>query len=508
MKLLKKIDKTVFITTVVIYLMIFISILIAPQAASNIINSVMDFTLNTVGWVFIVISLFVLVAFISVGISKYGKMRLGTVDSRPEYSFFSWMGMLFGAGLGVGLVFYGVSEPMSHFMVAPFAESGSPQAAADAMRTTFFHWSFIPWAIYGMIGLCMGYFSHKRGMPMLISSTFGPMLGENNTGCKIGRIIDAFSLIAVIGGVSMSIGFAATQLSSGLNMQFGFNNSFPFICLVTILIGFIATLSCISGVEKGIKYISDGNMYIVLFFLAFTLIFGSTSYLISSFFENYGAMLGNMPWMIFYTDSYGIAAGNTGFNWIGGWTIMYWAWWVAFGPFVGGFLANISKGRTIREFVVACIFVPGTLCCLWFTFFGGEAIHMELIGNAGIGEVIMSNTDNSLFVFLAELPISKVTIPLSMLLIVTLIVTSVNSATFVASNFSIGGKGNPGWAIRAFWGVFIVANAIAFMYIGGLDSLKHVAIVLAFPFIIIVGLMVINLFKDMKKVYDSERSHL
>lgn len=508
MKLLGKVDKTVFTTTVVIYLIIFLSILIVPTVAANVINSLMDFTLNTVGWVFILAIMFIFLAFLTIGLSKYGKMRLGSVDSKPEYSFFSWMGMLFGAGLGVGLVFYGVTEPMTHFMLAPFGDSGSTQAAADAMRQTFFHWSFLPWAMYGMIGLCIGYFSHKKGLPGLVSSTFAPMLGENNTRGKIGKIIDTFSLVAVICGVSMSIGFAATQLSSGLNLQYGFNNSFPAICLITIIIGFISTLSCISGVEKGIKYISDGNMYIVLFFLVFTLIFGTSSFLIKSFFENFGNMLANFPWMMLYMDSYGVVEANAGYNWIGGWTIMYWAWWAAFGPFVGGFLANISKGRTIREFVLACTFVPGLLCCLWFTFFGGEAIHMELFDHKGIGDAIMANTDNSLFVFLSELPISKLTIPIAMLLIVTLIVTSVNSATYVASTFSSGGEGVPTLGIRAFWGVFIVANSIAFMAIGGLATLKNAAIVLAFPFIIILILMVINLFKDLKVTYDIERKNI
>ncbi|MEG1478127.1 MAG: BCCT family transporter [Clostridiales bacterium] len=508
MKLLGKVDKTIFSGTVIIYLIIFLSILVVPATANKVINSMMDFTLNTVGWVFIIAYVFIFFTFLAIGLSKYGKMRLGSVDSKPEYSFFSWMGMLFGAGLGVGLVFYGVTEPVTHFMTAPFAQSGTAQAAADAMRTTFFHWSFLPWSMYGMIGLCMGYFIHKKGLPGLISSTFAPMLGETNTRGKIGKIIDTFSLIAVICGVSISIGFAATQLSSGLNLQYGLNNSFWVICLVTILIGFIATLSCISGVEKGIKIISDGNMYIVLFFLAFTLIFGSTTYLINSFFENFGNMLGSLPWLLFYMDSYGVVQTNTGYNWIGGWTIMYWAWWAAFGPFVGGFLANISKGRTIREFVLACVIIPGALCCLWFTFFGGEAIHMALTGNEHLGAAIMANTDNSLFVFLAELPIPKITIPLSMVLIVTLIVTSVNSATYVASTFSAGGEGIPTLGIRGFWGIFIVANAIAFMAIGGLATLKNAAIILAFPFIIIVILMVVNLLKDLKKSYALERKNL
>jgi glycine betaine transporter len=326
------------------------------------------------------------------------------------------------------------------------------------------------------------------------------MLGEG-TQKMPGRIIDAFSLVALVCGVAMSLGFASVQLVSGLNLQYGIPNTFLVIGGAAVIIGIISTVSAISGVEKGIKFISDGNMCIVLFFLLFALVFGSTSWLVKSFFENTGNLLGNLPRMIFFMDSYGEVAENTGFNWIGGWTIMYWAWWVAFAPFVGGFLARISRGRTIREFVLACIFVPGLLCCLWFTFFGGEAIAMDLFKNKGIGAVIMSNTDNSLFVFLAELPVSAFTIPLSMLLIVTLIVTSVNSATYVAGQFSAGGDYVPSLGIRAFWGVFIVINALMFIYIGGLPVLKNIAIVLAFPFIIIAVLMVINLVKDLRKSY-------
>jgi glycine betaine transporter len=493
-----KINKTIFGVAVVLYLCLFLFIALAPGIAGKTIGVFMDFTLNTVGFVYIAVFLFILAAFLAIGLSRFGKIRLG--EGKPEFSFFSWMGLLFGAGLGVGLVFYGVSEPVTHFMTAPFAESGTAKAASEAMRTTFFHWTFLPWGCYGAIGLCMAYFLHCKGLPTLVSSSFKPMLGEG-TQKMPGRIIDAFSLVALVCGVAMSLGFATVQLVSGLNLQYGIPNTFLVICSAAVIIGILATVSAISGVDKGIKYISDGNMYIVLFFLLFTLGFGSTSWLVKSFFENTGNLLANLPWMIFFMDSYGEVAENTGFNWLGSWTIMYWAWWVAFAPFVGGFLARISKGRTIREFVLACVFVPGLLCCLWFTFFGGSAIAMDLFGNKGIGETIMVNTDNSLFVFLAELPISVFTIPLSMLLIVTLIVTSVNSATYVAGQFSAGGDYVPSLGIRAFWGVFIVINALMFIHIGGLPTLKNAAIVLAFPFSIIAMLMVVNLVKDLRKSY-------
>ncbi len=501
MKILGKIDKTIFGTSVLIYALIFLFILISPKMAEAVVNSVMDFTLSAVGWVYILAYAFITVSFLIIGLSKYGKLKLGKQESKPEYSFFSWMGMLFGAGLGVGLVYYGVTEPVSHFMTAPFAESGTAEAAADAMRTTFFHWSFLPWASYGIVGLCIGYFSHRKGLPGLVSSAFQPMLGEKISKTP-GKIIDAFSLIAVICGVSMSVGFAATQLASGLSMQYGLPNNFVTVAIIVLTIGVLATVSAMSGVAKGVKLISDSNMYIVLFFLAFTFIFGSTVFLINTFFQSMGNMVFNLPWLLFFADSFETISSQTGFDWVESWTIFYWAWWVAFAPFVGGFLAQISKGRTIREFVFACLFVPGVLCCIWFTFFGGEAIHMTLFEGSQVCAAAAADLNNSLFVFLKELPVSGFTIPLAILLIITLIVTSVNSATCVAGTFSSGGDFTPSLGLRAFWGVFIALNSILFFSIGGLDTLKNTAIVFAFPFILIMVFMVLNLFKDLKNCDD------
>lgn len=499
MKLFKNIDKTVFGFGVTIYLIIFAFIFIVPDTASVVVSNILDFTLNTTGWVFIAVYIFTLIMFLFLGLSKYGKIRLGSDDSRPKYSFFSWMAMLFCTGLGVGLVFFGVTEPVSHFMQAPYAESGTAEAAVDAMRITFFHWSIMPWSVYGMIGLCMGYFTFRKGLPALISSSFAPMLGYGNTQGRVGRIVDTFALIATICGASMSLGFAATQFSAGLKGQFGIEDSFLVVCLVTIIIGGIAMCSSLKGIDKGIKFFSNTNMYIVMFFLVFAFVFGAPAvYLIETFIEGLGDMIAGMPDMVFFMDSYGIVEENVGYNWIGGWTVMYWAWWAAFGPFVGGFLADISEGRTVREFVFACAFVPGALCCIWFAFFGGGAIYLELFEGANIGAAIVADSNNSLFIFLRELPFSVVTVPLSMLLILILIVTSVDSATYVAGSFCQKGELEPSTGIRAFWGIFVIINAVAFMSIGGLDILKNTAIALALPFVIIMVLMILNLYKDMK----------
>lgn len=498
MKVFDKVDKPVFAIAAVVYLCLFLFILIAPDTAASVIDGLVGVTLDSFGFVYLLVYAFILIAFLAIGFSSYGKMRLGKQDDRPEFSFPSWMGMLFGAGLGVGLVFYGVSEPMSHFMVAPFAESGTAEAASDAMRISFFHWSFLPWCLYGMAGLCIGYFLHRKGLPGLISSSFKPMLGDRIDKVP-GKAINALSLVAVVCGVSMSLGFAATQLVSGICHQYGIENDFPVVCAAVVLIGVLSTISAVRGVEKGIKHISNLNLCLVVFFLLFALVCGSTSHLIKTFFEGLGDLLWNLPWMVLFMDGTGAVEAKVGFDWVGDWTIMYWAWWIAFAPFVGGFLARISKGRTIREFVIACTLVPALLCCLWFAFFGGEAIAMDLFQGAGIGESITANLDNSLFVFLEHLPASGVTIPLALLLIVTLIVTSVNSATYVAGQFSEGGSTAPSLGMRAFWGIFIAMNTLLFIYIGGLPALRGAAIVLAFPFALIMVLMVGNLVKDLRE---------
>jgi len=499
MKLLGKVDKTIFGITVILYACIFLFILLAPDAAANTINGVMNFTLTTLGFVYILGFAFIIIAFIGLAISKYGKVRLG--DEKPEYSFFSWMAMLFVCGLGVGIVFFGVTEPMYHFMNAPFTDSGTAQAGADAIRTTFFHFGFLPWASYGIAGLCIAFFLHRKGLPTLMSSSFHPTLGDKIHQTP-GKIIDAFCLIALVCGISMSLGFASVQFSTGISIQYGIPESFLLIVIVAAVIAGVAIVSALSGVSKGIRALSNFNVYIVVFFIIFVFIFGPTSFLLQAFFQGIGDLFAGLPWMTFFLDAYGSTEARVGYDWTGSWTVMYWAWWVAFIPFVGGFLASISKGRTIREYVLACTIAPGLLCFVWFAFFGGGAIYMDLFQDRGIGEVIMTQLESSLFVYLEQLPISAVTIPLAMFLIVLMIITSLDSAAYVAGQYSTGGKYIPPKSIRAFWGVFIALNTVLFVFIGGLSTLRNAAIVLAFPTMIIVILMILNLFKELRANYN------
>jgi glycine betaine transporter len=496
-RLFAQVDKTIFLLSITVFTLIFLFILLVP-ASGAMVTALLNFTLGTVGWVYIIAFAVIFITFIGIALSRYGRLKLGRDDDKPEYSFFSWMGMLIGAGLGCGLVFFGVSEPVSHFLAAPFAESGAALAAADAMRITFLHWSFLPWACYGMVGLCIGYFTYRKGLPGMISSSFRPLLGDRTQRAP-GKIIDAFSVIAIICGISMSVGFAATQLSSGLNTVYGIKTSFLLVAFIILIIGILGTASALGGIAKGIKIVGDINFWLIILMIVFTLLCGPTMDLVKFFFQSMGDLVFNLPWIMLFTDSYQTVSSRVGFDWVGGWTAFYWAWWVAFAPFVGGFLAKISRGRTIREFVFASILVPGILCCIWFTAFGGQAIYMSLFEGSAVAAAAAEDSTASLFIFLQNLPVSAVTIPVVIALIITLIVTSVNSATYEAGAMSMGGNAVPSLALRAFWGAFIVLFAVLFFSINGLDTLKNTAVVFAFPFIIITLLMIVNLILDLRK---------
>lgn len=507
MKLLGKLDKTIFGVSVTVYLLIFLFIAIFPSVAESAITTVQNFTMTSVGWVYIVAYAFFLLVLVYIAFSKYGKLKLGKADDKPEYSMFSWIGMLMGAGIGVGYVFYAVNEPASHFMSSPFAEPGTAAAASDAMRTTMVHWGFLPWGMYAMIGLCIGYFAYRKNLPTLVSSAFLPLLGDKIHKTP-GKLIDAFSLIAVLSGMSMSVGFAGVQLASGLESVYNVPAGFWVSAAIIALFCGIGTLSACGGVAKGIKFVGDLNSWIVIVLMAFAFITGSSMFIIKIFFQTMGDLVYNLPWIMLFSDSFEVAANNVGWDWVGGWTIFYWAWWLAFSPFVGGFLAKISKGRTVREFAIACVVLPTIVSCAWFSCFGGDAIHEALRGTSEVAAMAAADSNNSLFIFLQNRPLSMITIPVSFMLIVTLIVTSINSGANVLGSYSLGGKGEPNVGNQIFWGAFIAINTILFLSIGGLGTLKSTSIVLAFPFAIIAVIMVFSLLKEMKASYADDIAEL
>ena len=495
---LNKIDKTIFFFSIIAYLCLFIFIIGLPDAAKELISGALNFTLNNFGWFYMLSFTCILLFMIWIAFSKYGQLKLGKKDEKPAYSFTSWIGMLCGAGLGVGLVFFGVTEPMSHFMTAPFNESGTAEAASNAMRHVFFHWGVHPWAMYSLCGLCFAYAQFRKDSPALFSSTLIPILGKEKASGLAGKVVDAFSIIAIIAGVSTSMGVSANQITSALHTQFGIGTGQTVVMIALSLIAIISTLSAVKGIEKGIKLISDANMLLVYILIAFILLFGPTKYIFYLFFETFGNYLRDLPWLSFFLDANSQVEKHVGYNWIGSWTVMYWAWWVAFAPFVGGFLAQISRGRTIKEFVLATSLVPSILCFVWFVGYGGTAIHLDLFQNMGLGNTIVKDPPNSMFVLLNNLPFNSITIIAATFLCLTLIITSVNSATYQISTIASGGTAVSSMGLRVVWGVFLFANAALFLFIGGLKTLQNCSIALALPFMGIIILMMFSLAKDLR----------
>lgn len=497
--IVEKLNKPVFFISVAIYTLLFGFILLFKGPASTAINGAMNFTLHNLGWIYILGYAFVIISCGYLAFSKFGKKRFGGDDARPEYSFFAWVGMLFCAGLGVGLVFFGVSEPVSHYLSCPTAESGTFEALGEAMPITLFHWSVSPWAIYSIVGLAVGYFAYEKGLPPVISTALYPLLGKKNINGIPGKLVDAFSLIALVCGISMSLGFAAVQSITGIGEELGLSTSFRMVVIATSIIGICAMCAALSGIQKGIKYLSEFNTYLVFALILFVLLTGPTLNIINIMLETLGVYLAQFPKMIFHVDGFGIVENNLGFNWSESWTIFYWAWWVAFAPFVGTFLAKISKGRTIREFIVACILMPSLLCMIWFCTFGGTTIWMDLTSQPGLAELANQSAEGSLFVLLKALPFAKLSIALSIILILTLIITSMDSAVFMATVFSCKTNVQQPYSLRIFWAVYVIINALLMIWLGGLELLKYTAVVLAFPFMLLVILMTWGLLKEAMK---------
>lgn len=492
----EKLNKPVFLISVAVYTILFGFILLFKGPASTVINGTMNFTLHNFGWIYILGYAFVIIISFYLAFSKFGKRRFGGENAKPEYSFFAWVGMLFCAGLGVGLVFFGVSEPVSHYLTCPTAESGTFEALRESMRITLFHWSVSPWAVYSIVGLAVGYFAYEKGLPPVISTALYPLLGEKGVKGTPGKIVDAFSLIALVCGISMSLGFAAVQSVTGIGIEMGFSPSFSLIVIATVVIGACAMCSALSGIQRGVKYLSEFNTYIVFALIAFVLLVGPTLNIIKIMVESIGIYLIQFPQMVFHVDGFGIVENDLGFNWVESWTVFYWAWWVAFAPFVGTFLAKISKGRTIREFILACILMPSLLCMLWFCTFGGSTIWMDLTTMPGLADVANQSAEGSLFALLEVLPLAKISIFLAIVLIVTLIITSMDSAVFMATVFSCKTDVGLPYAVRVFWAIYVILNALLMIWLGGLELLKFTAVVLAFPFMLIIILMAFGLLRE------------
>jgi len=472
---------------------------IDPEYANSIYSAAKGYIASDLGWYYVgIMSAFL---FLSVWLifSRYGDIRLGKEGEKAEFSRFSWFSMLFGAGIGIGILFWSIAEPIYHFQSNPFIAEGQAQtveAAQAAMRIAIFHWGLHGWGLFAVIGLALAYFSYRKGLPLSIRSSLYPIFGDKIYG-PIGHAADLLAVFGTVFGIATSLGLGAQQMNAGLNYLLGLEVSITNQIILIAVISVVATASVLSGVNKGIRILSELNMQLTIVILLLFVIFGPTAYLLGSFFTNTGDYL-------FHAVELGLWVNpDPESQWQGWWTIFYWGWWIAWAPFCGMFIARISKGRTIREFVLGVLLAPTILATLWITIFGNTAMFIELFGSGGVTEAVNDDLTMALFKTIelmgnGEL-VTMLMAGICTVLLVTYFVTSADSATLVICTLISMGDEHPPARFRVFWGMAIGAVAAVLLFAGGLKALQTASIVAALPFSIVVILAAFGLCKSLRE---------
>lgn len=478
-------------------------ILIAPEQTQTLLNAAKSGIFANFSWFYILAFSVFLGFLVILSVSSLGNIKLGNDEEEPEFGFLSWLAMLFAAGMGVGLMFFGVAEPLTHYL-SDITTGSAEHKQQEALLHTLFHWGIHAWAVYGTIALALAYFGFRYKLPLALRSCFYPLLKERING-KLGDLIDIMALLATLFGIITTLGFGASQLGAGLH-QLGWisENSFSLQVVVIAVVMSLAIFSAISGVGKGVKILSELNLTLAFCLLIFVLVAGPTLYLLSAFSDNIGTYLSNLVQLSFKTYVY--EQEHTG--WFSGWTILYWAWWCSWAPFVGLFIARISKGRTIREFIFGVLVIPSMFGILWFTVFGNTAIWLNDGEAAGALGQMISSPETLLFKFLDYLPISGVTGLVSLVVISLFFITSADSGIYVLNNIASRDKSlaAPRWQ-AVMWGVLMSTVAIVLMQSGGLANLQTMTLLVALPFAMLMLLMCFSLWKGLnadKKYFDTK----
>ncbi|TVS12965.1 MAG: BCCT family transporter [Wenzhouxiangella sp.] len=454
------------------------------------VEQVQAFIVGTFGWFYVLAAVFFLVFALWLMFSRHGHIRLGRDDESPEYGFFTWFAMLFSAGMGIGLIFYSVAEPISHFADPPRAEPETLEAAADAMVITFFHWGLHAWAIYVIVGLSLAYFAFRHNLPLTIRSALYPILGERVHG-PLGSFVDMLAVFGTIFGLATSLGLGAMQFNAGLDhlglAGISVANQITLIAVITLA----ATVSAASGLNRGIRRLSQLNVVLALGLLLVVFFGGPTLFLLSTYVQNIGGYAASLIELSFNTDAY------IGTEWQEAWTMFYWGWWISWSPFVGMFIARVSRGRTIREFIAGVLLAPSLLVFFWMVVFGNTAIHMELAGAGGLVDALGEDISTVIFVMLQELPLATLTALVTILVVAIFFVTSADSGSLVVNILTAGGDPDPPMYRRAMGALMIGAVAAVLLLTGGLSALQTAAITTAMPFSIVMLLICFGLYKSL-----------
>ena len=490
-------DKAVFGVTAAIAVAFLVWGFVSTSSLAAVSGESLAWTMANTGWLYVTTASGFVVFVIWLALSRYGNITLGRDDEEPEFRTISWVAMMFSAGMGIGLMFYGVSEPISHLVSPPpgTGAEGNPEAAQNAMATTMFHWTLHPWAIYAVVGLAIAYGVYRKGRLQLISAAFEPLIGHHANG-RWGKVIDMLAIFATLFGSAASLGLGALQIRSGLNIVAGIGEVGNGILVVIIgLLTVAFVVSAVTGVAKGIQWLSNINMVLAIVLALFVFLVGPTVFILNLVPTSLGTYVQNLAMMSARTSAEGPASSE----WLQSWTIFYWAWWLSWTPFVGMFIARISRGRTIRQFVSGVLLVPSLVSLVWFCIFGGAAINLQQTGTdiAGAGGV-----ESQLFTTLESFPLATVTSVLVMLLVAIFFVSGADAASIVMGTLSERGTIEPSRPTVIFWGCATGAVAAVMLLVGGQDALsglQTITIVAALPFVVVMVGLATALVKDLRQ---------
>ncbi len=474
---------------------------LSPNSLEYTATHALTWLITNFGWFYMLITAFFVLFVIVLAISPFGKIKLGKPDDQPQYSFITWIGMLFAAGIGVGFVFWGVAEPVLYYLDPPVGvEPKTTDAAITGLRYGAYHWALHPWAIFSIVGLTLAYVQFKKGRPGLISSAFYPLIGKKTEGW-MGQTIDILAVLATCTGVATTFGLSAMQITGGLSHLTPLPNSAWVQMLVILIVSICFIISAAKGVDKGIRVLSNVNIVIAGLLLLFILAVGPTLFIADNFVSTLGGYISNLIPMSLTLNPF---SGN---EWLGKNTIFFWAWHISWAPFMGLFIARISRGRTIREFMAGVLIVPSVVAILWFTTFGGTALHIELFGSGGIADLVMNDVEIALFATLESLPFTIMTSIIALILIFIFFITSADSATYVLGMMTSRGNLDPSLRMKIVWGLLIAGTASVLLVSGGggLDALQTASLVAALPFAIIMLCMIVALLIMLNRDFQVER---
>ncbi len=471
--------------------------ILAPDNMASVFETMLASLTRNFGWFYlwVVLALVLFAAFVA--FSRYGSLKLGGEDEDPEFTVGSWFAMLFAAGMGIGLVFWGVAEPISHYVTAPPGiKAGTPEAANAAMRYVFFHWGLHPWAVYSVVALAIAFFQYRRAGNPLISTVTSSLPWRPVR--AMSGLFNGLAVVATAFGVAASLGVGALQINSGLNAVFGLEISPGAQVGIIVVTAAMFITSAVSGVEKGVKLLSNANMIVAALLALAVFLLGPTVAIIDTFTNTLGSYASELVRMSLRSTPFRDS------TWVGNWTIFYWAWWISWSPFVGLFIARVSRGRTIREFILGTVLAPSLAAFVWFSIFGGTALYLEIWQHVPLSEAVKADVATALFAMFDAMPFGQVMSAVATLLVVVFFVTSGDSAVLVLGMMSQGGNPNPSTRVKLVWGALIAGIAISLLLAGGIDAVQTATILFALPFAVVILLMVIALWRALREDWQEE----